>query len=193
MGHSRADKAQTHERLVEAAAARFREKGLDGISLADLMKELGLTHGGFYKHFASRDALVTEAVEHAYQDGERSVATLVDEQGKLDLSRYVNAYLSDSHRDSPGSGCAISALSADISRRGEDARARYRQQLDGIFTRIGNSFPGDEAAQRKQAIAFMTRMYGAILIARGAGDSELSNEILETVREQIRADLPTQG
>lgn len=193
MGHSRADKAQTHERLVEAAAARFREKGLDGISLADLMKELGLTHGGFYKHFASRDALVAEAVEYAYSEGERSVAKIADDQGKLDLSRYVDLYLSDSHRDAPGSGCAISALSADISRRDEDTRARYRQQLDGIFDRIGASFPGDKDEQRKQAIAFMTRMYGAILIARGAGDSALSNEILETVRNQLLAGLPEQG
>src|ERR1700744_1228841 len=165
MGHSRADKAQTHEPLVEAAAARFREKGLDGISLADLMKELGLTHGGFYKHFASRDALVTEAVEYAYQDGERTVAKIVDDQGQFDLSRYVDFYLSDSHRGAARSGCAISALSADISRRG------------------GPSFPGNKAEQRKQAIAFMTRMYGAILVARGAGDSALSKEILDTVRE----------
>ena len=193
MGHSRADKAQTHERLVEAAAARFREKGLDGISLADLMKELGLTHGGFYKHFASRDALVAEAVDYAYKDGERSVAKLADEQGKLDLSRYVDFYLSDTHRDSPGTGCAISALSADISRRDEETQARYRQQLDGIFARIGASFPGDKAAQRKQAIAFMTRLYGAMLIARGAGDSALSNEILESMREEIRAELMPQG
>lgn len=193
MGHSRADKAQTHERLVEAAAARFREKGLDGISLADLMKELGLTHGGFYKHFASRDALVTEAVEYAYQEGERTVARIVDDQGQLDLSRYVDFYLSDSHRGAPGSGCAISALSADISRRDEDTQARYRKQLDGIFARIGASFPGDKAEQRKQAIAFMTRMYGAILVARGAGDSALSKEILDTVREQLHAELSTQG
>jgi TetR/AcrR family transcriptional repressor of nem operon len=193
MGHSRADKAQTHERLVEAAATRFREKGLDGISLADLMKELGLTHGGFYKHFASRDALVTEAVEYAYTEGERTVAKLIDDQGQFDLSRYIDFYLSDSHRDAPGSGCAISALSADISRRDEDTQARYRRQLDGIFTRIGASFPGDKAEQRKQAIALMTRMYGAILIARGAGDSELSNEILKTVREQLHAALPHQG
>jgi TetR/AcrR family transcriptional regulator, transcriptional repressor for nem operon len=193
MGHSRADKAQTHERLVEAAAARFREKGLDGISLADLMKELGLTHGGFYKHFASRDALVAEAVEYAYEQGERTVAKIVDDKGRLDLCRYVDFYLSDSHRDAPGTGCAISALSADISRRDEDTQARYRQQLDGIFTRIGASFPGNKAEQRKQAIAFMTRMYGAILIARGAGDSQLSEEILETVREQLHESLPPQG
>lgn len=193
MGHSRADKAQTHERLVEAAAARFREKGLDGISLADLMKELGLTHGGFYKHFASREALVTEALEYAYAQGERTVAKIVDEQGQFDLSRYVDFYLSDAHRDAPGSGCAISALSADISRRDEDMQARYREQLDDIFTRIGASFPGDKHEQRKQAIALMTRMYGAILIARGAGDSMLSHEILETVREQLRTGLSAQG
>ena len=193
MGHSRADKAQTHERLVEAAATRFREKGLDGISLADLMKELGLTHGGFYKHFASRDALVAEAVDYAYKDGERSVAKLADAQGALDLSRYVDFYLSHSHRDTPGTGCAISALSADISRRDEDTQARYRQQLDGIFSRIGASFPGDKADQRKQAIAFMTQMYGAILIARGAGHSDLSDEILETMREQLHAGLPAAG
>jgi TetR/AcrR family transcriptional repressor of nem operon len=193
MGHSRADKAQTHERLVEAAAVRFREKGLDGISLADLMKELGLTHGGFYKHFASRDALVAEAMDYAYAQGERTVAAIVDDQGQFDLAGYVDFYLSDAHRDEPGCGCAISALSADISRRDEGTQARYRRQLDSVFTRIGAAFPGDEDAQRKQAIALMTQMYGAILIARGAGDSELSDEILRTAREQLHAALPAQG
>jgi TetR/AcrR family transcriptional repressor of nem operon len=193
MGHSRADKAQTHERLVEAAAKRFRERGLDGISLADLMKELGLTHGGFYKHFASRDALVAEAVEHAFSESGRAVANLADANGHIDLTRYVDFYLSEAHRDAPGNGCAVSALSADISRRGEATQARYRERMDETFNRVGAEFPGDAKAQRKQAIEFMTRMYGALLIARGAGDSDLSREVLETVREQLLASLPAAG
>ncbi|HEY9131184.1 MAG TPA: TetR/AcrR family transcriptional regulator [Dyella sp.] len=193
MGHSRADKAQTHERLVEAAAKRFRERGLDGISLADLMKELGLTHGGFYKHFASRDALVAEAMEHAFEESERAGAKLADADGHIDLARYADFYLSEAHRDSPGNGCAVSALSADISRRDDATRARYRERMDETFARIGAAFPGDAKAQRRQAIEYMTRMYGALLIARGAGDSDLSREVLDTVREQLQSSLPTPG
>ncbi|HEX7816815.1 TetR/AcrR family transcriptional regulator [Dyella sp.] len=193
MGHSRADKAQTHQRLVETASSRFREKGLDGISLADLMKELGLTHGGFYKHFPSRDALVSEAIDQAYQASGNSLAGFIDNDGHLDLPRYVDMYLSRQHRDHPGAGCAISTLSGDIARRGEDMRESYRQQMDRIFERIGAAFPGDKASQRKQAIELMTRMYGALMVARAAGSGELSDEVLATVREQIRASLPGAG
>src|ERR1700761_7725750 len=94
MGHSQADKARTHARIVELAAAKFREKGLDGIGVADLMKEAGVTVGGFYKHFASRDALVTEAVAEAFRSWDR----MVDEASAKDggpgaFTRLVAQYL----------------------------------------------------------------------------------------------------
>src|ERR1700743_2586290 len=89
MGYSRADKAQSHERIVKTAAARFREKGIDGISLADLMKEAGLTHGGFYRHFESRDALVAEAVDCALRASDGTLCTTVGDAGAVDLAGYI--------------------------------------------------------------------------------------------------------
>src|ERR1700730_18113349 len=98
MGHSKASKANTHARLVQAAAARFKERGIDGISLADLMKDLKLTHGGFYKHFNSRDELVTEALQLALaQSGSAMRARLFD-WAKPDVPGFVDFYLDDSHR-----------------------------------------------------------------------------------------------
>ena len=190
MGHSRADKAQTHQRLVDAAATRFREKGLDGISLADLMKELGLTHGGFYKHFASRDALVDEAVEAAFEQGRAKVQALTDADGRLNVADYVTFYLSKEHRDDPGGGCAICALSSDIARRGESGQASYRKRLDSLISHVANGLSGGDAeARRSQAVMLVTQLYGALLVARGAGDCALSDEILATVSEHVLAGL----
>src|ERR1700681_217909 len=98
MGHSKADKDESHDRIVQVAAARFRETGVDGVGVADLMKEAGLTHGGFYRHFASRDELVAEAIEQALRDG----GVAVDALAKLEhapLATLVDAYLSAVHRD----------------------------------------------------------------------------------------------
>src|SRR5271154_1938685 len=110
MGHSKASKANTHARLVETAAARFKEHGIDGISLADLMKDLKLTHGGFYKHFGSRDELVAEALELALtQSGEVMRGRLAG--GDRDVAaKFIDFYLDESHRDARAGGCAVAAL-----------------------------------------------------------------------------------
>src|SRR5258708_35125247 len=108
MGHSRRDKQTTHERIVRVAAKRFRERGLDGIGVADVMKEAGMTVGGFYKHFESRDELVTEALSAAF--------TSLDawEARAENLAQAVRDYLSEAHRDAPGKGCALGALLGDV-------------------------------------------------------------------------------
>src|SRR5271154_7446808 len=98
MGHSKADKADSHARIVEKAAARFRESGVEGVGVADLMKDAGLTHGGFYRHFASRDELVAEAIECALSEGGRAVAAAAKVKDRP-LGTLVDAYLSTMHRD----------------------------------------------------------------------------------------------
>ena len=113
MGHSKASKADTHTRLVAAAAARFKERGIDGISLADLMKDLKLTHGGFYKHFNSRDELVTEALQLALAQSGRAMRERLFDQAKPDVPGFVDFYLDDSHRSGRAAGCAVAALAGD--------------------------------------------------------------------------------
>src|SRR5580693_9374846 len=116
MRHSKAEKAKTHERIVAIASRRFREEGLAGIGIADLMKEAGLTVGGFYKHFNSRDALVAEAVGDAFGVWQRQKEAAESEGQPLTFAKLIDDYLSDAHRKNPGAGCAFSALAPEIAR-----------------------------------------------------------------------------
>jgi TetR/AcrR family transcriptional regulator, transcriptional repressor for nem operon len=113
MGHSKASKANTHARLVAAAATKFKERGIDGISLADLMKELELTHGGFYKHFASRDELVTEALDLALDESGQAMRERLLDGDHPDIRAFVNFYLDEEHRGGRAAGCAVAALAGD--------------------------------------------------------------------------------
>src|SRR5579863_8147593 len=117
MGHSKASKANTHARLLETAAARFKERGIDGISLADLMKDLKLTHGGFYKHFASRDELVTEALALALAQSGHAMRERLFDEDKPDIGGFLDFYLDESHRNGRASGCAVAALAGDAPRK----------------------------------------------------------------------------
>src|SRR5690349_7810605 len=126
MRYSREHKQETHTRIVKKASVRLRERGAHGIGVADLMKEAGLTHGGFYAHFDSREALVVEAFEYAMDRSiarwrQQSTDTPPDER----LASIVNAYLSPQHRDNPGHGCAMPALGAEIAREGPKTRRAF--------------------------------------------------------------------
>src|SRR6478736_4736355 len=124
MGYSQADKVESHDRIVHIAATRFRENGLNGIGVAELMKDAGLTHGGFYRHFASRDELVAEAIERALSEGAQAVAATA-EAPHCPLDALVDAYLSRTHRDNLATSCAVTTLAADVARSNERARAAY--------------------------------------------------------------------
>lgn len=187
MGYSRADKAQSHERIVKTAAARFREKGIDGISLADLMKEAGLTHGGFYRHFESRDALVAEAVDCALQASDGTMCSLLNDKGSVDVVRYIEGYLSAEHRDNPAEGCAMAALAGDISRAGAEARSLYSFHIERVVSRLipllGEGRP--VAQRRAHALVIVTTMSGALAMARATNDAKLSDEMLAATRAQL--------
>lgn len=186
MGYSQASKAQTHERVVQAAAAQFRQHGIDGISLADLMKQLGLTHGGFYKHFESRDGLVAEAVDYALADSEQSMRDLLFKAGKPTLPRFVRTYLSEAHRDGRATGCALAALSGDVARNGEYLQLAMRSQIERNLEMLATALVGTPAEQRRdEALFILSALYGALTMARAAGDSALSREILHSVRARL--------
>ena len=187
MGHSKADKAASHERIVQIAAARFREAGLDGIGVAELMKEAGLTHGGFYRHFDSRDQLVAEAVEHALAQGAQRLGRVVARSGGEAFAAVVDAYLNRAHVDHPGSGCALVALAADVVRSGSPARAAYtrqvRQYLDLFAALLA---PGGPQARRR-AVAILSALVGALALARAVDDEALGTEILASVAAEVKA------
>jgi TetR/AcrR family transcriptional regulator, transcriptional repressor for nem operon len=188
MGHSQAEKSQTHDELVRIAARRFRELGFDGLSIADLMNQAGLTQGGFYKHFASREDLLLEALTAALKDGE---APRKKKQGKspakLSFDAVVDGYLSESHRDDPGTGCAVGALMNDVGRAGAAARKLYTGQVERNFRLLDQLLgAADSSAGRAEAILAYSAMTGAVGLARAVSDRNLSNEILITVRNYLK-------
>jgi TetR/AcrR family transcriptional repressor of nem operon len=185
MGHSQKDKEKNHAEIVAIAAQKMRESGTEGPGVAEIMKAAGLTHGGFYKHFDSRDDLVAEAVEAAVAQSREGFAAVVD--GAADpLAAFVDWYLSPAHRDQPGTGCAVVALGADAARADERVQATYRGQVERYVAEMEELLgPGEGENLRRRAIAAVSEMVGALLIARAVGDEDLSEEILAAARASI--------
>jgi TetR/AcrR family transcriptional repressor of nem operon len=186
MGHSQVEKAQTHERIVRIASQRLREKGIDGIAIADLMKEAGLTVGGFYKHFESRDALVAEAVGSALGSWQARIDNEAAAGEKLTFARLVADYLSTAHRDAPGKGCAVSALVCDISRSGDQTRGIFTEKVRRDIALIAGLLDGENAeTNRAQAILAFCALVGALSLSRAVSDDDVSHEILVTVQQLL--------
>ena len=182
MGHSRAEKAKTHKRIVSIASKRFREKGLAGFGIAELMKEAGLTVGGFYKHFGSRDDLVAEAVNSAFGGWQRQLDAAKSGGPSMSLATLIDGYLSEAHRDNPGTGCAFSALAPEIARSDKRTRSlaseRVRNDVQLIATFLSDR---DKRAARSRAILIFSALVGAMSLARAVSDEALSSEMLKTV------------
>ena len=186
MGHSQADKAKSHDRIVRIAAARFRETGVEGIGVADLMKDAGLTHGGFYRHFGSRDELVAEAVECALREGAQAVAA-AGAAKNAPLGAVVDAYLSTAHRDGLATSCAVATMAADVARSSAKARTVYTRQVCAYLDLLGKLIPaGKPRSRRKRAITALSTLVGAVALARAVNDDSLSQEILKAAAERLK-------
>jgi TetR/AcrR family transcriptional repressor of nem operon len=194
MGHSRAEKAKTHQRIVALASKRFREKGLAGIGIADLMKEAGLTVGGFYKHFSSRDDLVAEAMSSAVGDWRRKADAAATGGPPLTFDSLVDDYLSETHRDCPGTGCPVGALAGDFARSDKRTRALVTQEaqesIQLLAALIRDASNKDKTTSRSQAVLTYCALIGAITVARAVSDEHLSREILKTVARLLRNPAP---
>jgi TetR/AcrR family transcriptional repressor of nem operon len=187
MGYSKAQKARTHKRIVAIASKRFREKGLVGFGIAELMKEAGLTVGGFYKHFDSRDDLVTEAVSAAFGGWQRRVDAAASGGPSVSGTELIDDYLSDVHRKNPGTGCAFSALAPEIARSDKRTRALTSEQVRNDLELIAGLLRGkDKPAARSRAILTFSALVGAMALARAVSDEALSHEILKTVAELLK-------
>jgi TetR/AcrR family transcriptional regulator, transcriptional repressor for nem operon len=187
MRYSREHKLETHARIVKKASVRLREKGAHGVGVADLMKEAGLTHGGFYAHFDSREALVIEAFADA-MDRSTERWRKVGEQTPPDkrLATIVDAYLTPVHRDDPGHGCAVPTLGAEIARESPKTRKAFAAKLEQMIDMLAEQIPDlPRKAARKQAMATIATMMGTLVMARVAGNSEFSDEILNAGRDAL--------
>jgi TetR/AcrR family transcriptional repressor of nem operon len=192
MRYSREHKLETHARIVKKASVRLREKGAHGIGVADLMKDAGLTHGGFYAHFDSREALVIEAFAHAMDRSTDRWRKLAEQTApEKRLAAIVDSYLTQVHRDDPGHGCAIPTLGAEIAREGPRTRKAFAAKLEQMIEMLAEQIPDvPRKAARKQAMAVVATMMGTLVMARVAGNGEFSDEILAAGREAA-LDRPT--
>jgi TetR/AcrR family transcriptional regulator, transcriptional repressor for nem operon len=175
---TREQAAANREKVLDVAGTLFRERGFDGIGIADIMKRAGLTHGGFYGQFPSKDDLVAEACARVL--GNEGWVERLTGTPKPSLGALIRAYLSADHRDDPGHGCLMAALGSDVVRQ---PRAIRRAFTDGFCARVDallKLVPGRSAAARRgQALATMAGLMGALILSRAVDDPALSDEILQ--------------
>lgn len=187
MRYSTEQKAETHRQIVDAASREFRSKGLQGIGIADLMSQVGLTHGGFYAHFKDRDALVAEAAICAAMEsfGRLHEAAISAPKGK-EVEAMLDLYLSPEHRDDPGFGCLLPALAADIARQSDTVKSAFTDSLKENMTKFSNYMPARSNKEKlNQAFMLISGMAGAVLIARAIDDAKLSKVLLDSVRTHL--------
>ncbi len=182
---SREAKAEHHEEIVSAASKMLRQRGIDRTSVIDLMQAVGLTHGGFYRHFKSKDELVAESTVKAFSESIGRFESRAAQNGaKTALHAYVEEYLSGAHRDHPGEGCPVSAYGADASRESEVVRDAFGDGIRKLMGLVieGLSCPKEERPAR--ALELLAMMAGAIVMARATTDAKLSRQILASCRQR---------
>ncbi|UVE48247.1 TetR family transcriptional regulator [Pseudomonas chlororaphis] len=187
----RVTKAQAQanrERIVETASELFRERGFDGVGVADLMAAAGFTHGGFYKHFGSKADLMAEA-------SACSLSKSLASAEALDVPGFIDVYVTREHRDGRGSGCTMAALCGDAARQSDDLKATFAEGIEHTLQTLGDKYPtGTDAAPgegRRKMIALLSRAVGALILSRACpDDSALADEILEVCRAEMFASLP---
>lgn len=180
MGHSQADKAQSRERILGEAAAQIRDAGLESVSVARLMRSAGLTHGGFYGHFASRDELLAEALQRALVEGAAASRAATSRAGSAapSFEAFARSYLSRGHRDARASGCAVAALAADAARAEAPVRAVMVEHVERFIARAAELAGSGDA----EAMFAVSAMVGGLLLSRVLVDGERSDAMLKAVR-----------
>ena len=174
--------------IVETASTLFRERGYDGVGIADLMAVAGFTHGGFYKHFGSKTDLMAEAATCGFAQ------TAAKAEG-VDAMAFVNHYLSREHRDAPGEGCTMAALCGDAARQPESIKMAFETGLESLLVTLGNQFGAPEEGDRggdarAKQIEVIAQVIGAIVLSRACpDDSPLADEILDVCRAAVLSRL----
>lgn len=183
---SREQAAENREKILNTATRLFREKGFDGIGIADLMKSAGLTHGGFYGHFSSKEDLIVQACDRTVDDiFAQNQARFGEGEGTY-YQRFIANYLSTGHRDNPGCGCLMAALGADAARQSPTIKRAFTHSFNRLLSALITILPTKrEAEKREQALATLASLVGAQVIARAVDDQELSQEVLEVVLKKL--------
>lgn len=183
--HANTRKEETHERIVEAAARAIRRHGYAGLGVADVMKDAGLTHGGFYAHFESRDALLVEALEHAGRESADNVARSTAQRAARGVSPFralVDAYLADRHLVSMDSGCPVAALGSDMPRQSELVREASAQRVRRLVDRVTTALP---ETHRAAAGVVTGTLVGSLQLARALGNTTEGRALLAGARQAL--------
>lgn len=166
--------AAKHERIVKEASRLFRERGFENVSVGEVMKAAGLTHGAFYAHFDSKEELQAAAVAYGQKV---SLGRMQRSNGKRSKGSFTDLYLSRWHRDNPGDGCTMAALAQEVARSTPELKAAFEQGLE--------NFVSAKHGGRKEAISWLAAMIGGVVLARAVQNPRLSDEILESVRQKL--------
>ena len=181
-------KELTHARILDAAARAIRRKGFDGVGVADVMKEAGLTHGGFYAHFESREAMLAEALARAGSAGAASLSKRMEGRGghgATALRAVIESYLSDSHLTGSESGCPVAALASEMPRQSLQLRHASAERVEALIERVRRALPAPRA--REDAVVIVSTMVGALQLARVLGPNARGKAVLASARESLLA------
>jgi TetR/AcrR family transcriptional repressor of nem operon len=200
---SKQEKERNRRRIIDSASRSFRLNGVDGVGIDEIMRTAGMTHGAFYNHFESKDALAVEVCNDAFAVSHAQLArTVVDGSGDSEscLHRGIDRYLSPQHRDAPDGGCPFAALITDAARHGEDLQNAYRSGVDGYVNGVTAALLRDAAARgesvtadgvREHAIGILAEIAGALALSRAVlqTDPNFSDEILRVARDRLHTEL----
>lgn len=177
-------KEQTRKKILTAAGHLFREKGYNGVGVDAIMAEAGLTAGGFYSHFDSKEALFSEVIQNVLTSRNSDLAaSLANKDGMAWLKSLIRNYLSPVHRDRIAEGCPLPVLTPDVSRSSNETRDNYEKGLEIFFVEIAKKMPEDPSPAKDRAIALMSQLIGGLMLARAIKDEELSNQVLQACQK----------
>ncbi|ODT89612.1 TetR/AcrR family transcriptional regulator [Phenylobacterium sp. SCN 70-31] len=187
MRYSDTHKDETRKKVVRAAAAAVRSKGPEGVGVAEIMAAAGLTHGGFYAHFPSKEALIVAAIDEAFGSSARRFARLTDGASRREaLATFVDTYVTMRHRDHPEGGCPVATLSSDLPRQGLAVREAYERGLKSLVRRVAGWLPEATPDPDSVAASLVAEMAGSVLIARAISDDAEADRLLADARHRIK-------
>jgi TetR/AcrR family transcriptional repressor of nem operon len=190
MRYSKSQKEQTRRRILDEAKRLFRESGAESIGIGELMAKLGLTHGGFYAHFKSKDALVAEACFEIFLDTSAvMLARAQDQPPHKRLEACLDYYLDECHRDQPDQGCAMPTMAAEVARSSGEVRQAFTHGFKAWLEKLEPAWPGQSGRpyERGPVLAMVSSMVGAVLLSRAVDDKALSGRLLRETAEFIKA------
>jgi TetR/AcrR family transcriptional repressor of nem operon len=184
MRYSEDRKEETRRKVLKAAAAAVRAKGPEGVGVADIMAEVGLTHGGFYAHFPNKEALVVAAIEEAFGQSARRFARLMEGMAPAQsLGVFVDSYVSPEHRANAAAGCPITALSSDLPRQGLPVREAFERGVRALISRLEGWLAED---RRHLAPSLLAEMAGAVSLSRAISDDAAAANLLADARASLK-------